>query len=84
MSASMRIFLAGLTLFALAGTTFAEDDNVQYNKKTVVDFGDDTIEGDLTKPDGDIFNARKRASHKRLIRVREHFRSEVLQSIRSL
>lgn len=55
-----------------------------YQKQQVVDFGDDTIEGDLTKPDGDIFDARKRARHKKLIRYREHFRSEVLQSIRSL
>jgi hypothetical protein len=55
-----------------------------YQKQQVVDFGDDTIEGDLTKPDGEMFDARKRARHKKLIRYREHFRSEVLQSIRAL
>jgi hypothetical protein len=55
-----------------------------YNKQQVVDFGDDTIEGDLTKPDGEMFDSRKRARHKKLIRYREHFRSEVLQSIRAL
>ena len=56
----------------------------QYDQKQVVDFGEDTIEGDLTKPDGDMFDSRKRAKHNRLIRVRPHFRSEVLQSIRAL
>lgn len=55
-----------------------------YQKQQVVDFGDDTIEGDLTKPDSEMFDARKRARHKKLIRYREHFRSEVLQSIRAL
>jgi hypothetical protein len=55
-----------------------------YQKQQVVDFGDDTIEGDLTKPDGEMFDSRKRARHKKLIRYREHFRSEVLQSIRAL
>jgi hypothetical protein len=55
-----------------------------YQKQQVVDFADDTIEGDLTRPDGDMFDSRKRAAHKKLIRYREHFRSEVLQSIRAL
>ena len=59
-------------------------DNTTYEQKQVVDFGEDTIEGDLTKPDGDMFDSRKRAKHKKLIRVRDNFRSEVLQSIRAL
>jgi|GEM_PF-6529848 len=50
----------------------------------VIDFSDDTIEGDLTKPDGEFFNAKKRAKHQKLIKVREHFRLEILQSIQSL
>jgi len=55
-----------------------------YQKQQVVDFADDTIEGDLTKPDGDMFDSRKRARQKKLIRYRDNFRSEVLQSIRAL
>jgi len=70
---------------SLSVAVAADDDgNVVYQKKQVVDFGDDTIEGDLTKPDGDVFDARKRAHHSKLIRIRANFRSEVLQSIRSL
>ena len=75
----------GLTLGTGGALLAADDDgNVVYQKKQVVDFGDDTIEGDLTKPDGDVFDARKRAHHSKLIRIRANFRSEVLQSIRSL
>ena len=77
--------LAILAVVAPAVVFAADDDkNVVYEKKTVVDFSDDTIEGDLTKPDGDVFDSRKRAKHQRMIRIRPHFRSEVLQSIRSL
>ena len=70
--------------FASLALAADDDGNVVYQKKQVVDFGDDTIEGDLTKPDGDVFDARKRAHHSKLIRIRPNFRSEVLQSIRSL
>lgn len=83
------VWMTGLLVAVVslpATHAFAADDdgNVVYQKKQVVDFGDDTIEGDLTKPDGDVFDARKRAHHSKLIRIRANFRSEVLQSIRSL
>ena len=59
-------------------------DGVVYKRHTVVDFGDDTIEGDLTKPDGQYLESRKKLRHERLIRVRKSFRREVLQSVRVL
>jgi hypothetical protein len=71
----------GVSSVALAQ---AKGGSETYQKQQVVDFGDDTIEGDLSKPDGDIFNGRKNAKHARLIRYRDNFRSEVLQSIRAL
>jgi len=51
---------------------------VQYEKKTVIDFEDDTIQGDLTRPDGEYVEARKRVSHSNLIQVRENWREQVL------
>ena len=59
-------------------------DEVVYKKHTVVEFGDDTIEGDLSKPDGAYLESRKRMRHQRLIKVRENFRPEILQSINGL
>jgi hypothetical protein len=53
---------------------------VVYEKKTVINFEDDTIQGDLTRPDGEYIEARKKVNHSNLIRVREEFRSKVLQS----
>lgn len=59
-------------------------EEVVYKKHTVVDFGDDTVEGDLSKPDGAYLESRKRLRHQRLIKVRENFRPEILQSVRGL
>lgn len=79
----MLFFLVLIGSFGLGSTSLAQGD-VVYEKKTVVDFGDDTIEGDLTKPDGQYLESRKRLRHERLIRVRQSFRREILQSVRLL
>ena len=60
------------------------DEEVIYKKHTVVDFGDDTIDGSLSKPDGAYLESRKNQRHARLIKVRETFRTEILMSVRGL
>ena len=55
-----------------------------YEKKTVINFEDDTISGDLTRPDGEYIEGRKTVQHSNLIRVREEFRTKVLQSVGEL
>lgn len=52
-----------------------------YRKKTVVSFDDDTIDGDLTRPDGVYVESRKRVRHSNLIRIRENFREKILYSV---
>ncbi|WP_257458126.1 adventurous gliding motility protein CglF [Archangium lipolyticum] len=49
-----------------------------------IDFEDDTIEGDLTKPDGEYVEARKTVKHSNLIRIREDFEDKVMQSVGEL
>jgi uncharacterized protein YdeI (BOF family) len=49
-----------------------------------IDFEDDTIEGDLTKPDGEYVEARKKVQHSNLIRVRDDFEDKVMQSVGEL
>jgi hypothetical protein len=56
----------------------------QYKKKTIINFEDDTIEGDLKTPDGEYLEARSRMRHRSLIRIRTTFRREVLGSIADL
>lgn len=54
------------------------------NKPTTYDFEDDTIEGDLSKPDGEYVEARKKVQHSNLIRIREEFKEKVMQSVSDL
>lgn len=60
------------------------DGNVKYAKTTTISFEDDTIEGDLTKPDGEYVEARKKVKHSNLIRIREEFKEKVMQSVGEL
>lgn len=75
--------LTGMLVFIGADEARAQDDIV-FEKHSVVDFGDDTIDGNLNKPDGQYLESQKRRRHERLIRVRQNFRPEILQSVRIL
>lgn len=72
------------------GATVQENEGVNmeggkaYQKTTVINFDDETIEGDLKIPDGQYLEVRKTARHASLIRIRTDFRREVLNSISDL
>jgi hypothetical protein len=53
---------------------------VEYEKKTVINFEDDTIEGDLKRPDGEYVEARRRVNHSSLIKIREDWHDKVMQA----
>lgn len=57
---------------------------VQYKQKTVYDFDDDTVEGDLVRPDGEMIDSTKKAKHSSLIKIRENFIPEMLKSVEGL
>jgi len=61
-----------------------EDPSVIYKAKTVYNFEDDTITGDLTRPDQEFVSGRKGSALKSLIKLRENFRDKVLQSAKDL
>ena len=76
---------AGVLIAATGGTVFAQaaaagGDNVQYKSKTVYDFDDDVVEGDLVRPDGEFVDTRKGAKHSSLIKIRENFIPEMIKS----
>ena len=66
---------------APAAAAPAADDNVQYKAKTVYDFEDDTVEGDLQRPDGELVSSQKKAEHSSLIEIRKDFIPEMLKSL---
>lgn len=53
---------------------------VEYEKKTVINFEDDTIEGDLKRPDGEYVESRQKVDHSNLIRIREDWREKLMQA----
>ena len=68
-------------LFAAAQDKAAQPQaKVEYEKKTVINFEDDTIEGDLKRPDGEYVEARQKVDHSNLIRIREDWKDKVMQS----
>ena len=56
------------------------DPGVVYKQKTVYDFDDDIVEGDLVRPDGEFVGSRRQAKHSSLIKIRQHFIPEMLKS----
>jgi len=61
-----------------------EDDKTIYKKKTVVDFNDVTLEGELTKPEGSYLVDKKKARFSSLIKLRDNFLPELQKSVDNL
>ncbi|HEY7726801.1 MAG TPA: adventurous gliding motility protein CglF [Anaeromyxobacteraceae bacterium] len=69
-----------LPLAAAAQEKAPAGERVEYEKRTVINFEDDTIQGDLTRPDGEYVEARKKVNHSNLIKVREEWKDKVKQA----
>jgi hypothetical protein len=83
MSRKLMALVVGATLMASSGVLLAQAPaagDTQYKSKTVYDFDDDTVEGDLVKPDGEFVDTRKGAKHSSLIKIRENFIPEMIKS----
>jgi hypothetical protein len=61
-----------------------EADKVVVRKKTVIDFTDVAVEGELTKPEGSYVLNKKQAQFKSLIKVRDNFQPELKKSVDNL
>ena len=80
----LAALLLGATSQAQDRTKKAGEDNVTYKKTTEFTFSDETIDGELMRPDGEYVQARKRSKQPNLLRLREDFRKKVLNSAVSL
>ena len=69
---------------AAAAAAPAGEENTQYKAKTVYDFEDDMVEGDLQRPDGELVNALKKTEHSSLIEIRKDFIPEMLKSLEDI
>jgi hypothetical protein len=87
-----RCALAAVVLTALAAAADApkavkvvqQPDKVIVRKRTVVDFGDVTVEGELVKPEGSYVLNRNKTQFDSLIRLRDDFDAELRKSADNL
>jgi hypothetical protein len=87
-----RIWCSAVIVSTLAVTApvFAEPKTVQeadktvFRKKTVIDFTDVAVEGELTKPEGTYALSKKKTQFGKLIKVRESFAPELQKSVDNL
>lgn len=90
MNALSRLAIVGLLLGS--GVAVAQEaapaaeggDDANYKAKTVYDFDDDMVEGDLQRPDGELINALKDVKHDSLIEIRKDFIPEMLKSLEDM
>lgn len=87
----MKRFLVVIAVvMAVAAPSFAEDkvireaDRVVTRKKTVIDFTDVAVEGELTKPEGSYSVSKKKTTFRTLIKVRDNFNPELQKSVDNL
>ena len=69
---------------ALAQDAIQEADKTVFKKKTIIDFSDVTIQGELTKPEGSYLLNRKKTKFNSLLKIRGNFLPELFNSIDNL
>ena len=73
-------------LFSIPAELQAQEaeDRVEYEKKTVLDFSDVNIQGELKKPEGSYIKNRSKTRFRNLIELRGNFRPELSRSVSKL
>lgn len=75
---------AASSAFAQEDKVIREADKTEFKKKTVIDFSDVTIQGELTKPEGSYLLNRKKTNFKTLLKIRANFLPELFNSTDNL
>ena len=69
---------------AIAENVVRGVDTTVFKKKTMLDFSDVTLEGELTKPEGQYGLSRGKTKFNSLIKLRRHFQGEMQKSVEQL
>jgi hypothetical protein len=84
MTANLMLALLAAAADAPAPKVVQEPDKVIVRKRTVIDFSDVTVEGELTKPEGSYLLNRNKTRFQSLIRLRDNFNPELQKSADNL
>ena len=77
------VLLTGWRAEAQTTVVHGQDSTV-FKKKTTIDFSDVTLEGDLTKPEGQYGLVRGKTKFNSLIKLRMNFTQELQKSVDQL
>ena len=81
----LLVALMGFSLVALPSFAQEESDaNVRYKKKTEIDFEDVSVDGELKKPHGAYLLDKRQSSFNPLIRLKENFNEEMVNSVNQI
>ncbi len=61
-----------------------EPDRTVFQKRTVIDFGEVAVEGELSRPEGSYSVSKRKATFKTLVKVRETLAPELQKSAEHL
>lgn len=86
----MKATILVASALALASTATAQTksdtpkDTVRFQRRTLIEFSDVEVTGEVTRPEATLVNARTGARFRSLIRYRGDFRPELLSSLDAL
>ena len=79
---ALAVILCALGLSLSSSVVFADEPEVTYKKRTQISFEEDTIDGTLNEPDQLVIDKLNKAPIRSLVRIRQSFRLQILQSLR--
>jgi hypothetical protein len=81
---TIAILACSLLLFGMPFAAFAKQDKIKiiYKKKTIIDFEDNVVKGELVKPEGSYYQSQSRAKFNSLIIYRKSFLKEMFRHAR--
>ena len=77
----MKFIIIILSLISTSAFAQDQDRKVVYKRRTEIDFEALNIDGELVKPQGALLLERKTGSFNPLIKLREDFNREIIQSV---
>lgn len=84
LAAAVALVTTSIAPMAMAQDVIQEADRVVYKKRTIVDFNDVTLEGELAKPEGSYMHSHRTARFNTLINYRTSFADELQKSVDNL
>jgi len=80
----IAILACFLLLSCLPFATFAKKNKIIYKKKTIINFEDNVVKGELVKPKGAYYQSRGRAKFNSMIMYRKNFIKKMMKDAKKI